>query len=406
LTEKDFNTLQKLFTNLLKDEEGKGVKKLMESLMNSLMLAERELFTKTKPYERKSNRNGHSNGFKPRTLKTNRFGVLELLQPQVRNGSSIFRSGMFERYQRSEKALFLTAAEMYFKGISTRKIKKLYENIFETEISPQFVSEAVKKMDKVLSTWRKEPIEEEMPYLVVDAIYTKVRFDHSIVSSGVLIVSGVDSEGHRRILDFSVADLESEATWMDLFKRLKVQGLKGVKYIVSDGHAGIKSAVSRSFNGVIWNNCKVHFMRNWRKKLKKKEHQKELLALLKSAYNSNGHKNAMGIIDQAATYLKNHGYYKLCEKLPEEFEESIQYFALPKEHWRRMSSSNFIERINGELKRRIYSIRIFPNKEALERLIGAILMEQDEEWRVGKIYLNTEELYEISEDLSNFTEIA
>ena len=406
MNKKDFNTLLKLFKNLLTDERGKGVKELMETLLNSLMLSEREQFLKAKPYERSSNRDGYGNGFKSRKLKTNRFGVLELEHPQVRGGSSVFRSSMFERYQRSEKALFLAAAEMYFKGLSTRKIRALYKDVFSTDISPQFISEASKKIDKSIKQWRDDDIEEEIPYLVVDAIYTKVRFDHSIVSNGVLIVSGVSKSGHRRILDFSVSDLESESTWTDLFKRLKAKGLKGVKYIVSDAHGGIKSAISKSFNGVIWNRCKVHFMRNWRKKITKKKHRAELLALLKSAYNSSSRKNAMAVIEEASGYLKEHGYYKLCEKLPEEFEESIQYFALPREHWRRMSSSNFIERINGEIKRRIYSIRIFPNVSSLERLIGAILMEQDEEWRVGKIYLNTEDLYENFRDLSKFTEIA
>ena len=406
MNERDFNTLLKLFKNLLTEEEGRGVKELMEELLNSLMLAERESFLKAKPYERNSKRNGQSNGFKQRTIKTGRFGILELNNPQVRNGSSIFHSSMFERYQRSEKALFLVVAEMYFKGLSTRKIRSLYKEVFETDISPQFVSEASKKLDESISKWRSSEIEEEMPYLVVDAIYTKVRFNHSIVSNGVLIVSGVDNAGHRRIVDFSCADLESESTWTELFKRLKEKGLKGVKYIVSDAHGGIKKAISKNFNGVIWNRCKVHFMRNWRKKITKKKDRSELLSLLKSAYNSSSRENAMAIIEQTSKYLKGRGYHKLAEKLPEEFEESVQYFALPKEHWRRMSSSNFIERINGELKRRIYPIRIFPNIKSLERLIGAILMEQDEEWRVGKIYLKTEDLYENFRDLSNFTEIA
>lgn len=386
---------------LLKENEPGKLKMMMETLMNSLMLAEREVHLGASHYERKTERNGYANGYKPRTLKTQRFGSLQLLHPQVRGGQEKFHSELFERYQRSEKALFLAAAEMYYKGVSTRKITELYGKIFETEISAQFVSNAAAQLDDQVKIWKTEEITEAIPYIYVDAIYKKVRENKKIVSKGVLIVTGIDIHGKRRILDFSIDDTESEESYTKLFESLKERGLNGVVLVISDAHKGLKKAIEKSFHGASWQRCRLHFIRNYAKKMSKKEVKKEFFGLIKKVYAQSSSEEALQVAKTVAEFLVSHKHPKLAENLLEEIEETLQYFSTV---WtedesgpgkvesvdvacKKFSTSNQIERINGELKRRLDAIRIFPNDNSLARMVGALLMEQDEEWSEGKRYL-------------------
>jgi putative transposase len=397
----DVSVLFEMMKVLLKEHEPEKLKLLMETLMNSLMTVEREVHVGASPYEHTRDRNGYANGYKPRTIKTQRFGSLQLLHPQVRGGSEVFHSELFVRYQRSEKALFIAAAEMYYKGVSTRKIADLYGKIFETEISPQFVSNAAARLDEQISAWRKEEISEAMPYIYVDAIYKKVRENKRIVSKGVLIVTGVDINGKRRILDFAIDDTESEESYKELFDRLKARGLQGVEFVISDAHSGLKKAVEKSFHGASWQRCRLHFIRNYAKKISKKETKKEFFRLMKNIYAQESREKALAAAREVSSYLEDSKHPKLAESFMEQVEETLQYFCIVSEGsdddlWkvetvetacRKFSTSNQIERINGELKRRLDAIRIFPNDNSLARMIGALLMEQDEEWRYGRIYV-------------------
>ncbi len=386
-----FEMMQVLF----KEIEPMRLKSMMEGLLNNLMLAERERFLGVSPYERSEERQGSSNGYKPRQMKTSGFGSLKLLQPQVRDSATPFRSELFERYQRSEKALSLAVAEMYIKGVSTRKITEIYEKVFGTEISPQFVSNANKRLDEEREIWRNESFEKEFPYIIIDAIYKKVRENSRIVNKGALIVIGIDSDGKRQILDFSIANTEEEASYSELFMKLKERGLRGVKFVISDAHLGLKSAITKFFDGASWQRCRVHFMRNYTKKMSKKKVKKEFNNLMKKVYAQTSLKEALSVAQTVSRYLENNGHPHLAERLLEEIEETLQYFGCVAdeentEPWkvekittacRFFSTSNSIERLNGELKRRLDTIRIFPSMNSLERLIGALLIEQDEKWR-------------------------
>ena len=385
------NALFELFKAIFSDEDMTRVKGLATDLANELMVAERAEFLGAESHQRTPERRGYANGFKKRTFNSSRFGSLDLLHPQTRGTGKPFHSELFERYQRSEKALFIAAAEMYYKGLSTRKIRDLFADIFETRISPQFISRAATKIDDHIRKWKAERIDMDVPFLIVDAVYLKARENSRVQSKGVLIVSGIQRDGHRRVLDFSVDDLESEETWRGVFIRLRERGLSGVKMVVSDAHKGLKNAIQKCFHSSSWQRCTVHFIRNYRKKLKKQSDRIKVIQWLKNAYNSVCRKDALEEMRKASAYLRSIRKHRIATALEEEFEDTIQYMAFSAKYWRRLKTSNFMERLNGELKRRIYSIRIFPNVSALERLVGAILVEQDEQWRYGRRYITIDE---------------
>ena len=370
----------------VENEPGKA-KQLVASFMNALMKVEREQHIGAKEYERTEGRNGYRSGYKPRQMR-GRLGSLELLVPQVRGSSVPFRTEMFERYQRSEKALLLAVAQMYFKGVSTRGICDLYRDVFEAEMSPQFVSNAAKELDEQIAAWRAEELSEAMPYLIVDALYKKVRKDNRIVSEAVLIVLGITAAGKRRVLDFAIADSENEETYRDLFQRLKDRGLHGVRFIISDAHKGLMAAIGREFQGATWQRCKVHFIRDYATHLSVKKTKTRFYELMKALYAVKSKEEARPIAEGIATFLKESGHPKLAARLLDEYEETFQYLNEPEHARRRLSSSNLLERQNSELKRRLHAIRIFPNDESLARLVGMLLMELDEEWRFGRTYLS------------------
>jgi transposase-like protein len=210
-------------------------------------------------YERNGERRGWRNGYKPRTLKT-RVGTLDLMVPKDRDGE--FQTELFERYQRSEKALVLSMLEMYLSGVSTRKVSAITEALCGLEVSKSQVSALTQKLDAEIAQWRTRPLSGSYPYLVVDARYEKVRQGGAVVSQGVLVVCGIDRRGYREVLGCWVAESESEASWGTAFAELKQRGLKGVRYVVSDDHARMVKAIGRHFQGAVWQRCQVHFVRN------------------------------------------------------------------------------------------------------------------------------------------------
>ena len=310
---------------------------------------------------------------------------------------------MFDYYQRSEKALLIAAAEMYFKGVSTRKVADIFEEVYGTEISPQLVSKAAAELDAQIETWRGIGFSEEIPYIYIDGMYIKVRNGLSVVSKGILIASGVNIEGRRRVLDFMVADTESEATYAELFSRLKERGLHDVRMVISDAHQGLKKAIERFFDGASWQRCRFHFMRDFINKIHKREDKEELIRRLKEVYAQAGLEDALKKAKEVAEYLKSKGHSKIATDLSEQIEQTLQYFSVVenkelglKELWyvssletalRKLSTSNHIERINRELRRRTDVVSIFPNEASVARLVGALLIEMDEEWLTGKKYV-------------------
>ena len=390
-----------IFKALFAGNEPEKVKEVVETLMNALMAAEREKHNGAKVYEHSTDRLSSSNGFKPRQLKS-RFGMLDLLNPQTRGGEP-FHSEMFGRFQRSEKALFVAAAEMYFKGVSTRKVADIFDEVYGTKISPQFVSNAAADLDAQIEAWRSTSFSKEIPYIYIDAMYVKARNGLSVVSKGVLVVSGIDIEGYRRVLDFMVADTESEATYTELFTRLKDRGLHGVRMVISDAHLGLRNAISRFFDGASWQRCRFHFMRDFINKIHKKADKEEVTRRMKEIYAQASLENAKKKAEEFAEYLKSKNHHKLATDLSEQVEQTLQYFSAvkndkdeKKEAWsvdtldtalRKLSTSNHIERINRELRRRTNVVSIFPNEASVARLVGALLIEMDEEWLTGKKYV-------------------
>ena len=235
------------------------LRELMQRTMQQVLEAELTSFLGAETYERNGERRGWRNGYKPRTLKT-RVGELELMVPKDRDGE--FQTELFERYQRSEKALVAAMLEMYVGGVSTRKVSAITEALCGLEVSKSQVSSLTQKLDAEIAAWRMRPLTEAYPYLVVDARYEKVRQGGAVVSQGVLVVCGIDARGYREVLGCWVAESESEASWGAVFAELKQRGLHGVRYVVSDDHAGMVKAIGRHFQGAVWQRCQVHFVRN------------------------------------------------------------------------------------------------------------------------------------------------
>ena len=397
----DFNDLLEIFKALFAGNEPEKVKELMESLMNTLMIIERNRHNGAGNYEHSEERRSYSNGFKPRHLKS-RFGLLSLLNPQTRGGEP-FHTQMFDRFQRSDKALFVAASQMYFNGVSTRKVADIFEEVYGTEISPQFVINAAADLDEQIEAWRSTSFSEEIPYIYVDAMYVKARNGLSVVSKGVLVASGIDINGYRHVLDFMIADTESEATYTELFTRLKERGLHGVRMVISDAHMGLRNAINRFFDGASWQRCRFHFMRDFINKIHKKADKEEATGHLKEIYAQASLENALKKAEEFAEYLRSKNHPKLATALSEQVEQTLQYFSVvkndkneKKEAWyvdtldtalRKLSTSNHIERINRELRRRTDVVSIFPNEASVARLVGALLIEMDEEWLTGKKYV-------------------
>jgi len=378
---KDNGLIREMQKVLLDDSD--FLKKLIQENLQKILEAEFESKIQAKPYERTDDRQGYRNGTYTRTLKT-RVGTLELQVIRDREGK--FSTELFDRYQRSEKALVLSLIEMYINGVSTRKVKKITEKLCGTMISKSTVSVLTKELDKDISRWRNRALTEEYPYLMVDARYESVRKHGVIVSQAVLIVIGISSKGYREILSVDVGDSEDEQTWTNIFRRLKVRGLKGVTYVVSDDHSGLVKSIKREFQGAVWQRCQVHFIRNFMSKFSKKE-RPDYLRKLKDVFNAPDMKEAIERKDKLVIELESYKK-EISEWLDNEIESCFSVYSLPFEHQKRMRSTNMIERLNQELLKRSRIIRIFPNVDSIIRLFGSMCIEQSEKWQTGYRYLD------------------
>jgi len=300
--------------------------------------------------------------------------------PKDREGR--FQTELFEKYQRSEKALVLAIAEMYVQGVSTRKVKKITEELCGLEISKSQVSALAKGLDTEITKWRKRPLEKGYPYLVVDALYEKVRHGGSVVSRGVLTVTGIDEEGYREVLGVWCADTESESSWSAVFLELKERGLTDVKYVVSDNHRGLVDAIRRHFQGVVWQRCQVHFIRNILGMVQKRDRTK-VLALLREITGASCLESAQSRLRETVATLAE-TLPKVADLLDLHGEEMLAVYALPEHHRKRMRTTNMVERLNEEFKRRTRVIRVFPNEAACIRIISVLAAETNEEWMERK----------------------
>jgi putative transposase len=372
-------------------EDPDFLREIVERVLQEMLEVEMTEHLGAAPYERSATRTGHRNGYKPRTLRT-RVGTLNLAVPQDREGT--FSTRLFSRYQRNEKALCLALMEMYVEGVSIRKVKEVTEELCGTSFSKSLVSSLAGSLDSELEAWRNRRLEARAyPYVFVDARYEKVRVDRRVVNQGVLIVSGVREDGFREILAVEVADTESEATYQELFRSLKRRGLSGVQLVVSDDHEGLKSAIARHFQGASHQRCQVHYARN-HLGMVGAARRKELGADLRAIFAAPDRKQALTIASSVAEKWRKKGNEKVAEHLEEHIEECLSCLAFPESHRRRIRTTNGLERLNQEIKRRSRVVRIFPNREACLRLVSAPAIEQSEEWLTGRRYLDMQELEE------------
>ena len=375
---------------VLLDDPG-FLREICERVVQQVLEAEMTEHIGAAPYERGEGRTGHRNGHKPRALRT-RVGTLNLLVPQDREGT--FSTRLFARYQRNEKALCLALMEMYVEGVSTRKVTEVTETLCGTSFSKSLVSELAGRLDAELEGWRSRRLEADAyPYLFVDARYEKVRVDGRVVSQGVLLVSGVRDDGFREILAVEVSDTESEATYQELFRSLKARGLSGVELVVSDEHQGLKAAISRHFQGVAHQRCQVHYARNVLGMVSHAK-RKELAADLRGIFAAPDSSSALKLASSVANKWRQKGSEKVSEHIEEHIEECLSCLAFPESHRRRIRTTNSLERLNQEIKRRTRVVRIFPNRGACLRLVSALAIEQSEEWLTGRRYLDMRELEE------------
>lgn len=356
---------------------------IVERVVQAVLEAEMTAHLHAEPFERSPERRGYRNGYKPRTLNT-RVGTLTLQVPQDRDGT--FSTHLFARYQRNEKALVLALMEMYLEGVSTRKVREITEALCGTSFSKSLVSELAGQLDAELDAWRNRSLTDmTYPYLSVDARYEHVRQGGQIVSQGVLIVAGVRADGHREILAVEVADTESEATYHQLFRELKSRGLSGVRLVTSDDHRGLKAAIDRHFQGAGWQRCQVHFARDL-VKLVGAGRRGELAADLREIFAATTREQALTTAEAIAARWES-SHPAVARLLEEGIEDCLACLAFPLAHRARIRTTNGLERLNEEIKRRTRVVRIFPNAVACLRLVTALCVEQSEEWVSGRRYL-------------------
>ena len=380
---------EELVQEALLDDPG-FLRGIVEGVLQHLLEAEITEHLGAAPYQRTDARKGHRNGYKPRKLKS-RVGTLELLVPQDREGT--FSTQLFSRYQRNEKALTLALMEMYVEGVSTRKVKEVTEELCGTSFSKSTVSRLATELDSELEEWRSRPLTAEAyPYLLVDARYEKVRVSCRIINEGVLVVSAVRDDGYREILGVEVADVESEATYQELFRTLKERGLKGVELVTSDEHKGLKSAIERHFRGASHQRCQFHYAKNLLGMVGFNE-RAELAEGLRGVFAAPSRELALRTAEELADRWRG-SHEKVAEHLEEHVEECLSCLAFPESHRRRIRTTNGLERFNQEIKRRTRVVRIFPNRHSCLRLVTALAVEQSEEWVTGRRYLDMEQLKE------------
>lgn len=370
------------------------MKSLVKEVLQEVLDVEMTEFLGADRSERNLGRTGYRSGYYSRGLVT-RIGKLELRVPRDRNGE--FSTALFERYQRSEKALVAALAEMYVQGVSTRKVTAITEELCGHRFSASSISTINKGMDEALARFATRPLDEIYPYLILDARYEKVREDGVIRSQAVLIAIGINWEGQRQVLAVELANRESATSWKEFLVMLKQRGLHGVEFVVSDDHAGLKRAISEVLPEAAWQRCYVHFLRNALDYLPRKADD-DCLQELRWIYDRRDIQEAQR--DLAAWIGKWQAKYpKLVDWVESSIGETLTFYRLPRAHHKHLKSTNMLERLNEEIKRRTRVVRIFPNAASCERLVRALCVETHEAWLEASRYLNMSLLAEQKKEL-------
>jgi transposase-like protein len=356
-----------------------GFPDLMTLLLNQAMKIQREHHMGAGWHERSPHRVDHANGFKSKTMKT-RMGLLNLSVPQTRNGG--FYPSILERGVRSERALMLAVAEMYVSGVSTRKVRKITEELCGMSISSTQVSRLTALMDQELSLWRQRPL-DEIPFLILDAHYEKVRHDGSVMDLAVLKAVGIRKDGRKTVLGVSVSLSEAEVHWRAFLESLTARGIKGIRMVISDDHAGLKAARKAALPGVRWQRCVFHLMQNAQSHCAKKSMIPKLMSELEKIYTAPDKGAALQRLKAlVASYAKTAP--DLARWIEADFIEGLTFFDFPEPFWKKTRTSNLVENLNKQVRKRTNVCGLFPNADSALRLISAVLMDLSESWETGK----------------------
>lgn len=383
----NYRAMEQLFQELI--EQGpEGLKSILEWLWNQSLQVERSEFLKADPYERNAERIGYANGFKNKRLKS-RLGPINLNIPQVRGQSFYPRS--LEKGNRSEVALKLAIGEMYVQGVSTRRVERITRELCGIDISSTQVSRISQELDEKLEKFRNREL-GEMPFLIFDARYEKVRYAESVRDCAVLIAAGITPSGRREILGVSVSLSEAEVHWREFMQSLVKRGLTGVQLIISDAHEGLKAARQAIFSGVDWQRCQFHMAQNAQAYVPKKFMREDIAQTMRDIFQARNLNEARDRVKEAVTIYQNKAP-DFINWLEENVEEGFAVFKYPKSLRRRLRTSNMLETLNKQIKRRTRVAGLFPNSASCLRLVTAIVQEQHEEWiSTNRIYLDLEEL--------------
>ncbi len=386
MTHRMDDTLLTAVCELLDEYGFDSLAEAMTLVLNETMKVERARHLQAGPYERTAERRGYANGFKPKTVRS-RVGELQLAVPQVREGN--FYPASLEKGLRSERALKVALAEMYVQGVSTRKVAEITEKLCGFAVTASEVSRAARLLDEQLTAWRERPL-GAYPYVYLDARYEKVRHGGLVIDAAVLLAAGVSPDGHREVLGCSVSLSEQEVHWRDFLRSLQARGLHGIKLFISDAHEGLKAARKAVFPAVPWQRCQFHLQMNAGKYVPRRPMRPEVAQDLRTIFNAPNADEAQRYLDQfVAKYQQTAP--DLAGWAETAIPEGLTVFAFPKTHRRRLRTSNMLERLSREIKRRTRVATQFPNTASCLRLVTAVVMETSEEWQAGRCYLSFEE---------------
>jgi putative transposase len=380
---------------LLKEDDADVLREGVQVLAQALMEAEVSAQIGALPYERSSERTAYRNGYRTRTWDT-RVGSIELKIPKVTAGS--YFPSLLEPRRRAEKALHAVVVEAYVKGVSTRKVDDLVKALGIDGISRSEVSRICKALDQEVEAFRSRAIDEECPYVILDATFHKVRELDRVVSVACVVAVGVTAAGERRVLGVDCGPSEDETFWTRFLRDLVKRGLRGVRLVVSDAHEGLKAASAKVLSDSLWQRCRVHFMRNLLSTVPRAA-QETVAAFVRTIFYQPDHSTAMAHLKQVAGMLRPR-FPEAADLLEDAAEDVLAHMHFPKEHRRRLHSTNTVERLHLEIKRRTKVIGIFPNRASLMRMVGTLLQEQDDEWQVAeRRYFSAESMRKIDAEL-------
>ena len=362
-------------------------------LMSQLLMElEVEEMTGAGRYERTPERVNQRNGYRHRRWET-RVGEIPLRIPKLRKGS--YFPSLLEPRRRAEKALFAVVQEAYVKGVSTRKVDELLQALGLTGVDKSKVSRMCQELDELVEAFRNRSLEGEYPYLWLDAIYLKVRQNHRIVNQAVVIAIGVRETGERQVLGFAVGGSEGTAFWLEFLRSLVQRGLKGVQLAISDAHEGLKAAIGQVLAGATWQRCRVHLMRNVLAHISQGD-KAMVAAAIRTIFAQPNRQAASQQLAEVVQAMRPR-WPKAAALLQQAEDDVLAYTAFPREHWSRIYSTNPLERLNREIKRRTNVVGVFPHEGAVIRLVGAILMEVNDEWTIGRRYFSLETMRKLKE---------